>query len=57
MIAEWQASIEGRLYFESKQNPPSHSEDIAERELKENGTQVSDLREFPLSSSLGVFPG
>lgn len=46
MIAERQASIEGRLYLEAKQkgqNPPSNIEDIAERELKENGEQTKEL--------------
>ena len=56
MIAERQASIEGRLYFEAKQkgqNPPSRIEDIAERELKENGEQTKELTE-KLSQKYGL---
>jgi len=46
MIAERQASIEGRLYFEAKQkglNPPLNIEDIAKQELGKHRTQTKDL--------------
>ncbi len=46
MIAERQASIEGRLYFEAKKagkEPSSRIPDLAERELKKHRTQEKEI--------------